>query len=225
MKYCVFIPTIPSRFNKLENLVNLYNAGTVKPDEIIINASSVNSDNYNILINLFNKNIHNLKIIPHRTHLEAGPNRQMAQYISQSDVIVYQDDDDLPSDKRLEIIKSYFETMDIVCLNHGYVYNDILPELKNISIIESQKLYEHYFPNGILEECKHYNSYGDGFFPICAGPVSIKKNVLNVVQWKEKCNITLTNFKAEDFQFCMEVLHKFNKSLLIDSKIYQYLKG
>jgi hypothetical protein len=233
MKYCVFIPSIPKRFDKLENLVDIYNVGTVKPDEIIINASEVNNENYIILIDLFNKKIDNLKIIPHQIHLDAGTNRQQALYISTSNIIIYQDDDDLPSNNRVEIIKWFFENKDIVCLNHSYVYNEGLKidpnglNINNINIIESDNIYKKYFPNNKLEDCKSINSYGEGFgFPVCAGACSIKKEILKQVEWKNNDLISLCKFapKGEDFDFCMDVLFRFNKSIMIDSKLYSYLK-
>jgi hypothetical protein len=232
VKYCVFIPAMPNRFNKLENLINIYNSGTIKPDEIIINASSVDKNNYNILIDLFNKKLDNLKIIPHQIHLDAGTNRQQALYISNSDVIIYQDDDDVPSNNRVEVIKWFFENREIECLNHSYVYNkgtENVPYGSNfdlINIIESDTIYKKYF-NMSLDDCKKFNSYGEGFdFPICAGPVSIKRSILKDVEWKDRKNVTLCKFapRGEDFDFCMEVLFKFNKSIIIDSKLYSYMK-
>jgi hypothetical protein len=156
----------------------------------------------------------------------------MASYMSTGDIIVYQDDDDIPSCRRIEIIKHFFETQDIMCLNHSYVYNKEVPNLDNVDInairyIQSDEIYNKYFPNRKLEECVSISkSYGGGFnVPTCAGPVSIKREVLNYVKWKANNEISLcAQRKGEDYDFCMEVLYRFNKSIIIDVPIYSYLK-
>ena len=60
-------------------------------------------------------------------------------------------------------------------------------------------------------------------------PLAINKNVLKTVKWKNRNELSFSpmwnnpNYKgAEDYEFCMEVLKEYNKSILIDSKIYYY---
>lgn len=234
MKTTVFIPALPKSLKNLNNIIEVYNNGTVKPDEIIINISMVNNDIVKYLMDLKNLQ-YNIKLFTHQYKMDAGTNRQMAKYLATGDIILYQDDDDIPSERRVEIVKNFFEHTDIMCLAHGYVYNKELPDISNICVediktISSSILYRKYFPNGKLEECKNItDAYGGEFnIAVCAGPICIRKEVLDVIKWKNNQEITLCKYgsigKGEDYDFCMEVLHKYNMSILIDIPLYRYLK-
>jgi len=228
MKYCLFIPTTPTHFKNLDKILALYKIGTVQPDEIIISISKSNEISKNEMDYIENK--YNCKLMKHKKLMLAGPNRQES-IKSESDIIIYHDSDDYPHKQRIEIIKYFFEQNNIVMLNHSYSknYNEEDIIIQNISIIKCEDIYGLYFPNNILKDCiKYCGAYGGGWnIPICAGPVSIKKEVLNDIKWKDRHELSYSpmwnnlNYKgAEDYEFCMEVLYHFKKSILIDSPIY-----
>lgn len=217
MKITVFIPSIPRSFGNLKNIIDVYNNGSVVPDEIIINASNVDDSHKGVLESLIHDNV---TVYMHSDLMCAGMNRQMAKEYASGDIIIYQDDDDLPSKYRVETCEKIFNDNDILVLNHNYGIvgdTDINPD--NIVKISSQDLYDTYFPNGDMKECKNITTgYGSHFgINITAGAVCIKKEVLDTIKWKTKKDVTLW---AEDYEFCMEALFTLNKSMLIDSQIY-----
>jgi len=232
MTYCLFIPSIPSQFQYLSQILSMYKNGTTQPDEIIISLSLANQISENDISDL-EKNF-DCKVLRHNKIMLAGPNRQEA-INAKSDVIIYHDSDDFPHKQRIEIIKHFFENYDIISLNHSYLHenrfniNDVYINIENIKMID-ENIYENYFPNGKLIDCiKYTRAFGSNNFniPICAGPVSIKKEILNTIKWKHRNELSFSplwnipSYKgAEDYEFCMEVLYKYKKTILINSEIY-----
>lgn len=246
MKTSLFIPTIPIHFRHIENILNHYYNGTVVPDEIIISISqshNLDDESKKLIKNKFP----DVKIIEHSDSLQSGPNRQISKTACKGDIIIYQDSDDIPHRQRVEIIKYFFNNYDIMHLNHSYTRNesnDFHISIPDIKFIDSERLYKSYFPNSILNEClKVHGAYGGGFdMGIHGGAIAIKREVLNVVEWKPKTHLfkneewlrgglpPIMNHNdpripgAEDYEFCMETLFKLKKSILIDAKIYTYIR-
>lgn len=245
MTVSVFIPTTPNYIKYLNSILDAYiNDSTVKPDEIVVSISNYKEID-NVLMENLIKKFNHVKFILHENILLAGPNRQCANKYCDSDIIIYQDSDDLPHPQRVEIIKYVFNNYDIVHLNHSY-YNlteEIIKTNKNklpnsekivlcdIKYMGSDELYKIHLPNGKLEECTNItNYYGYGVnYPVHAGAVAIKKDVLKYVMWKNRDELKYSPqwfnrlYKgAEDYEFCVECLKYFNKSMIIDSKIYYY---
>lgn len=229
MTCSVVIPCIPRHFDNLGNIINAFKAGTKQPDEVIVALSesgSISQDKLDHLVSLCVKLVH----IP-----EVGSsarNRQNGSNVATGDIIIYQDADDLPHPRRVEVINWFFEISDIVHLNHSYYKGDTVPLVDQIKAVKSETLFNTYFPHGIFEECKGITTaYGGdiGFvengvgIPIHAGAVAIRREVLKQVKWREASEMVLFNYyRFEDYEFCMEVLYKFKKSLVIDAKLYQY---
>lgn len=233
MKISIFIPTIPNHIKYLDKLFHYIYDSTVIPDEVIMSVSDYNKCDKNIINTIENK--YKINIIKHDKIMLAGPNRQVSKDSCFGDIIMYQDADDLPHRQRVEIVKYFFEKYDIVHLNHSYLPNNTLDfkidNYDDIKMINSQEIFDKYFPSNVLENCINYcGAYGSGFnLPFHAGVPCIKKEVLDVVKWKDRDELTyspswnIKSFKgAEDYEFCMETLYHFNKSILIDSKIYSY---
>lgn len=225
----VVIPCIPKHFDNLFNILNAFKYGSKQPDEIIVALSecgSIGQDRLDSLTNLGVK----LSTIP-----EVGSsarNRQNGSNLATGDIIIYQDADDIPHPRRVEVISWLFDISDIVHLNHSYYKGSNIPDIHSIKAVKSDTLYNTYFPNGVFEECKFITTaYGgdigfveDGVgIPIHAGAVAIRREVLQQVKWREADEMVLFNhYRYEDYEFNLEVLFKYKKSMVIDAKLYQY---
>lgn len=233
MKTSIYIPSIPRSFDNLKNIIDIYNSGTVIPDEIIINASGVDNQ-YKVdqLISLKDLNIPNVGIYAQKLLVSAGVNRRQSKDITTGDIILYQDDDDLPSPNRVEVVKHYFENYDIMALNHTINYNTSVPaytglDYSKIRVVSSDELTKRYLPFGRLDDVwNHTRYYGIEFgFRIGTGVICIRREVLDEIEWKDKHLVSLCKKQdgtGEDYDFCLETLYKFNKSILIDIPLYEY---
>jgi hypothetical protein len=236
LKTTVFIPTIPNHFKYLENIVQTYNTGKVIPDEIIISAAMDNSDIHQ-LDHL--KQYDNVRIEPYFGKLEVGPNRQRAKEFVDGGIILYQDSDDLPCKERVYWVRKFFqENSDISVLNHSYVFmgNEISDELLETYItVFSPELKKLYFPNNKYpDDARGLGCYGKYMsFPVHAGAVCIRRNVLDSVSWKRMSEYQIFNplplysYKgayAEDAEFCFDCIWKLNKSAIISLPLYYYRK-
>lgn len=234
MKTSVYIPSIPRSFDNLKAIVEIYNAGTVVPDEIIINASQVDTQEcVDVLMELKNLEIPNLTIYAQKLLVSAGTNRLQSKDLTTGDIILYQDDDDLPSHRRVEVVKHYFETQDIMALNHTITFNQPVPKYEGdidydkIRVVSSNELTSRYLPFGNLQDVwNHTRYYGIEFgFRIGTGVVCIRREVLDDITWKDNHLVSLCkkgDGTGEDYDFCLETLHKYNKSILINIPLYEY---
>jgi hypothetical protein len=236
MTTSVFIPAIPNHFNNLDNVLDIYlNKSTVKPDEIIVSMSDytkINSDDIRILVTKYNT----VKFFLFENVMLAGPNRQVSKNLTNCDIIIYQDADDLPHIQRVEVINHFFNNYDIQHLNHSYVnnlslsnYNEDFININDINIVNSDEIYNTFFPNKSLTECASITNAYTLKYHTHAGAVAIRREVLNDIFWKDRHELSYSpgwddpNYKgAEDYEFCMETLFKYNKSIIIDSPIYFY---
>lgn len=241
MTTSIFIPTTPFHIKYLTRILRYTRIGKVQPDEIIISISDYKScDKETIdIINNIEKEYD--VIIIKNEPLNPGPNRQLAKNYCKGDIIIYQDSDDVPHPRRVEIIKYFFENYDISHLNHSGVmsFNDIIIdfkeiELDKINIIHSDTIYKKYFPNNNIMDCLgQTNSYGSEFtkFNAICGPLAVKSEVLDTISWKDRKELSHSpnwddvSYKgAEDYEFCTDVLFNLNKSMIIDAPIYIYCK-
>ncbi len=225
----VVIPCIPKHFSNLDNILDAFKVGTKQPDEIIVALSESGSIDKSQLDSLLSKGI---KLVTIAELGSSARNRQNGSNIATGDIIIYQDADDLPHPRRVEITSWLFDTCDIVHLNHSYYRGSEIPQVDLFRSVKSDTLYNTYFPNGVFEECKNITTaYGGdiGFVengvgvPIHAGAVAIRREVLQQVKWKEANEMALfQHYRYEDYEFNLEVLFRYNKSLVIDAKLYQY---
>jgi len=220
MKTSIFIPCTGRHFKYIEPLLDRYISGTVIPDQIVVYVSGMKKPR------VFKKLP--AEIIYNDLLIEAGPARQMAKLYCGGDIIIYQDADDFPHPQRIEIVKKWFETHDVMHLTHSYVFmgKKRMPE-KIIKVKDlGKKWIDKYFLDGNLEDCVSVQrSWGPDHCYQHAGACSIRKEVLDVVRWKSAREIKLATWlpnKAEDYDFCMEVAFKLKKSVMIDSPIYEY---
>jgi hypothetical protein len=168
----------------------------------------------------------------------------MAEELCLGDIILYQDADDLPHPQRVEIVKQYFETHDIVHLTHSYAFLGPLPpwadknvhhtsstmpqniNTKDIVFMNSEWISRLYFPGGKLTDCtRSASSWGLKNCIQHAGACCVRRDVLQKIRWKKNCDLTLAPInrgKAEDYEFCMECAFAFQKSMMISAVLYQY---
>jgi hypothetical protein len=239
MKVSMVIPCAPKDFYKLEKVLNFTASCSKKPDEVILGISQIymfQEAELEKVRKLGPQLFNEFKITGTNDRCWPGPNRQRASELATGDIIIYQDADDLPQHQRVELISRFFEEKDILHLNHAYFHSAFTYEYRtsyeNIKFVESDVIYKRYFPTGDLRECtKVTMSYGYdlGFnFPLIhVGATSIRRSVLEKIQWKDVKDLTLctdpgTVPRTEDYEFSMSILHTFNKSLLIDAPLYYY---
>jgi hypothetical protein len=240
MKICLYIPTIPEHIDNIFKIIDNINKQTRLPDEILISISNSNLISTEIIDKI--DSFKNIKVIKHIISLDAAENRNFYKNVD-SDIIIYHDSDDIMHKQRIEVIENIFNNFDIVNLNHSYTKVPTLEDainlfekeknIESINYIESDLIRKLYFPNNIYNECERYEWYSQGLNIDCAaGPISVKKEALvEIGGFKSKSKQLVApfrnydNFKgAEDYEMCMELLFKYNKSLIIDSKLYYYIK-
>jgi hypothetical protein len=228
MKLSLVIPTTPNHFRFLDCILKNYELGTEKPDEVIISVSNSNFINPIDIQNLetkYFKSFESLKIIKNEFILLEGPNRGNGSKFAENELISYHDSDDIPHPQRIEIIKYFFKNFDILHLNHSFQYETEFKNinLKDIKFVGFDELYDLHF-SGITnvnerdQNIKHSSYSGMLDFWICGGPTTIKREVLKHIEWNENRIISY------DYDFCMDVLYKFKKSMSIDSKLIWYNK-
>jgi len=241
MKISIVIPCIPRHFFKLLGLLKTLYEGTRIPDEVIVVITEIDRIHRPLIDELLDagkKFFHTFTLVPLKEHAYSGPARQSGSVVSAGDVIIYQDADDLPHAQRVKILEHFFETTDALHINHAYYHNVEVTNpkilLESIHTVPSNTIYKRYFPTGDILECvKTTYSYGDnlGFsYPLIhVGATSIRREVLDKISWKDVNDLKLVSDpglrpRTEDYEFSMEILHKFNRSLLLDAKLYYYYK-
>jgi len=158
--------------------------------------------------------------------LLASGNRNRGASLASSEIVAFFDADDLPHPRLFEVVSFMFENYDIVHLNHCTALNE-LPNtpIGQIRTVDSSTLYPAYFPNADFSQCIDIvGSYGAGlpadFSCVAAGHTYVRREVLNTVSWKEPRDRVFR--MGEDYEFCMEVLFRFKKSLIINSVLSQF---
>ena len=235
LKIVVFIPSTPNHFKYLNEIIEIYERGTVVPNNIIVSLSNSHLVDVNIMADLEN-NHPIVKILKHTSQVEAGPSRQFAND-TDADIIIYQDSDDKPHVQRVEFIRNiFYSDPDIWVINHSYSkiedYTDDILYNFNPKIISTNQLLKMYFPNDNINDAKKQGAYGSGInFPVHAGAVCIRRKVLDFVKWKKRDDQTVIppprkeGFRGagnEDMEFCMEALFYLKKSIIINTPLYFY---
>ena len=187
---------------------------------------------HEIIVAGFSDDVESQNVIKIKNEGSAGKNRQIGSEAASGDIIVYQDADDISHPQRLEIISRYFNIADILHLNHSLVTSSNETshiEVNSIRHASSEELFGAYFPNSKYVSCiKHCPSaYGDKIvnWPVHCGAPAIRRCVLDKVKWRSVSELKLHHRawpRTEDYEFCMEVLYAFNKSMIIDAPVYIY---
>lgn len=219
----VFIPCVPKHFKYLKNVIDSYVKGTVRALEIVVFLSGTGCDT-------FESPSKHCRFFSVPELVRAGPARQQALELCKGDVVVYQDADDFPHRQRVETVRRVFKDNDIVLLTsvQSFKIEDLDTNInyQKIKKISGKDIYHHYFPSGKITDCSRiYKAYGGDLVHMnSAGDPCIRRCVLETVKWKDNKDLTLLGTKniGEDYEFCMEVTHKFKKSMIIDSVLVWY---
>lgn len=236
MKIGVFVPSIPTHFGNVGNIVDAYMSGEVKPDRIAV----LISDSAKVPIGnrMRFRTTHKhwpVALYESLPLLQAGPCRQLAyDLLEDCDVIAYQDSDDLPHRDRIRVVKEIFEQYpEGMVLNHSYYYGGGWPAqmgtepVVDWGVMPGTVMSKGYFPTGKLSECMRHHAFGDVMgFPVHAGVPCVRRQVLEEIRWKKAQDLHIApepKTKTEDYEFCMECLFKYReRHLLSDARVYLY---
>jgi len=222
MRISVYIPTDDKTIHNVRKIIEMYNSVDEKPYEIIVNAFGV--DNENILTqmkDITNLKIPNVKVYGSKRHSTTAENMNLGMTLCSGDILMYHNSVMFPSLKRCEIIKNIFSTTDIVCLTHPYHNYDVANMVENIKYrtVESQEIYERYFPfKTLFNVWDMTRTYGVEFGVRTAdfGSVCVKRDV--GIKWKETHQIE--HYKGASngmyYDFLIDTLYTYNKSVIID---------
>lgn len=222
MKTSLIIPCTPNHFNRfIERTLSSVRGGTEQPDEIIVSLSCANEVDLDYASKV--KDEYGVIVLAHQGRMTHGPNRQAGSEIASGDVLIYQDADDIPHTQRIEIIKYFFRTHDIVHLNHFWIPESCdftHYEKEDIVFTPSEDIFSFYFPNNSLSDCINMGGYGSLAGRTHGGPTAIRREVLQKVRWKDWRE--LEGMPTEDYCFCVETLWNFNKSIIIHAELNKY---
>lgn len=144
------IPVVFRHFKHLENSIKNILTQSVLPKEIIIIISEYQSEpSNNTKIEEFSNLIKSYNVLPIiKTYTQkqyAGQNREIAYNICSSDIIIYQDCDDIVHFQRNEIILDTFTKNPCEVVYHGFIllkkpYQGKLKkiDLENIKVVSNQ---------------------------------------------------------------------------------------
>lgn len=236
MKTSLVIAATDGNFGYLNCILAHYRDGTVKPDQVVLsisNAHLIDSQRISFLRDKYSSVFEDLKIIEHNKIMIQGPNRDAATMAADNEIIISNDADDIPHPQRVEIIKHFFEHHDIVHLNHSYQTKENkffhFVDINSVQVLDTEKTYKHLFPNyngepyigvrpnphkyGFNSHC--YGAYGPWEW-IHAGCPTFHKKVFEKLRWRQ------IEEHAWDYDFDLDVVFHFRKSIMIDSKLLWY---
>ena len=112
----IAIPTYSGHLKYLDQILDLLQNSTIKPNQVSISCSSLNEE-YNIE---FEKYDFKIIFTPTREIKNPSQNRNIAASKLTTDIISFIDGDDFPHIQRNEFILKSFENNEIMCLVHDY---------------------------------------------------------------------------------------------------------
>lgn len=196
----VIIPCHIGHFWRLENLLQKYKSQTVLPDEVVISVSNVGLLSEEIKETILGNHWpFKIKLILHQESRSASENRNIASDNSTGNILIYQDADDFPHPRRIEVIKYFFEVLQIDHLMHQYVFEN--GDFLNFEKIE---LLQWFIPS------LHHPNLG------CNPGVAITRKVFNEIRWPEEIS------HGEDCFFNNMVYQKFSKRIVLKFPLYMY---
>tara|TARA_R110000824_G_scaffold59520_1_gene159813 strand:+ start:1234 stop:1977 length:744 start_codon:yes stop_codon:yes gene_type:complete len=236
MKTSVVIPSTNDHFKYLDKVFLSYVKQTVRPEEIVVslaNSHLVNEESIETLKSKYKEYFENIEVITHNKVVPEGPNRGEGTKVASNELIMYNDSDDLAHPQRVEIVTKAFERHEINHLNHSYSFDKHFSPITEVKDIESQEIFNLHFPSFVDWEQKDrvrsnrpknffgvmapIISYGGGFgVAITGGSLCILKSVTDTIEWDWEMEVSY------DYDFCMDTLFYFNRSLLIDSPLIWY---
>ena len=202
LKTSLIIPCYVAHSGVLYRLLQCYESQTVRPNEVIIAISSVNDwQNIKIderILTTFWSFPLRLLIDPHP--YSASGNRNRASNLAQGDILIYQDADDLPHPRRIEVIKYFFEHFDITYLTHHYIFE------------------KGSFPN--FTDCESMSWYTPCYFSPnvgCNPGIAIARQLYEQIQWPEIGH-------GEDAWFNQQIFSTGSSGMVVEFPLYQYFR-
>lgn len=237
MKKSFLIPCTYKHLECLKNISKILDIVTVKPDEVIIHISGCPEKFEHIFLkDLFLNKEYSFHYKIFEENRDAGTNRNNLAEEATGDILIFQDADDFFHPQRIEVIEKSFEEEGVMHLVHSYHFNrkpleEIQFEKINFcsnNVYALNQYHKLVFPD---KKCDYSTHRSYGFFdedrkkhlsleyPVCNGPVSIRKEVFQKVRWKTRHEARMI---AEDQDFNFECFYHFNKSFILLEKIYYY---
>ena len=226
MKTSIYIPVSNKSINRLYTIVEMYNVAEVRPDEIIINACGIDDEvSLGILRQIHDRKHDNVKIYARKTFDSIPDNSNYAKALTSGDLVMFHDPNVLPSTKRVDIVKKYFENHDILVLHHiGYTVDLYLDEkmvVDTTRVVQSSDLYSRYFPFRIKTDAWSFTRrYGQefGVIGLDINSVCVRKEVLSENSWKNdyECEIYRGRKDGFGYEFALQNLYKYNKSDILN---------
>ncbi|MBI3508969.1 MAG: glycosyltransferase [Chlamydiia bacterium] len=199
----ILVPCHPKHAPLLFALLDAYAQQTVLPDEVIISISEVDKVSDALLAPLAqNRWPFRVRLVTSPLRLGDGGNRNRAAHCASGDILMAQDADDVPHPQRVEIIKSCFERYEILHLVHGYIYA-LQAEFPSIQM-------PHLVAYGPETDMTSLS------FPFANGPVAIRREVFEQVQWPEGFS------RDNDSVFNRKVHEQFPRLLVVQDPLYLY---
>ncbi len=119
----VIIPCHPAHAKHLYRLLRVLEEQTVLPDEVVISLSEYDKAPSEIIAALEQCHwLFPVTIILSQEKLYAGQNRNVASRHAIGDVFIYQDADDEPHKRRIEIVKFFFHIYELEHLMHKFAF-------------------------------------------------------------------------------------------------------
>lgn len=130
------IPVVGRHLKHLETCLQHLYAQTLPPNEIIVIISEYTPHHEQLLQKIRNAHPSSIALIiqTFKDTKYAGKNRQVAYDLCSSDIIIYQDCDDLTHRQRNEILKGVFLKTNIPHILHGWTSN--IQALQNTLVLD-----------------------------------------------------------------------------------------
>jgi glycosyltransferase involved in cell wall biosynthesis len=210
----VVVPCAHFHAHLLGRVIDYYDQGTRKPDELVIAISGSKltpaakkqfgeGRSYPVIVTDFKR------------PLTAGENRQRGSDVSSGEIIVYQDADDFAHPQRLEALERVYSTHDTLHVSHFWIASrKALPwALHDLNDLRVE-------PVSFADDSIFNEPYGARFGQVTAGATSIRRTVLSSIHWGHG-----DGRWEEDWHFNMWCLQIFNKSHILCADLYAYTKG
>lgn len=235
MKVSVIIPTTPEHAPYLGVLLAALAQGTEKPEQVVVSVSQAplaTADALRVLERLGRDLFDDFIMLRHDGRMRHGPNRQAASERASGDILIYQDADDLPHPQRVQVVKHFFARYDIMHLNHCWIgLDDPFPDYTGpgaapIRAVTPEAVFQATFPTATEMEClTALRGRGYGFFSgfyVTTGMPAVRRAVLDRVRWKSPEQFMYK--RNEDYEFNMNTLFTFRKSMIIDASLVKWDK-
>ena len=163
--------------------------------------------NYYIIILDFPSNSSNLNEMS-----DLAKTAKKASMVSNNDILIYQDADDLTHPQRVEALRYAYENSDAWHISHFWIPSYYPFDEYEIDKIKLEKV-ESSDPE------IHGKPYGSKFGKVTAGATSVRREMINHVSWGNS-----TREWGEDWHFNMNCLNAINQSYILHAEIYVYTK-